>query len=75
MNGRGGNMAIITVMVFILIGIFELTPLIKKGDIKGFAINLALLLCSCTVLTLKSLQISVPSPLKPIENLIKAIIE
>ena len=59
-------MVIITVLGYILLGIYEFVPLYKEGKWAEFKVNLGLGIVSFTVAVLLSLDVKIPSPGKPI---------
>lgn len=66
-------MVVVVVIVYCFICYFEWKPLLKNGDKKGFAVHLGLTVISFTLAILLSLDIHVPSPVKPITDLITSL--
>ncbi len=67
-------MAIVFVIIgYIIIGVIEIVPLIKKQQKKELVVYSILFSSSFILSLLLSLGVKIPSPAKPIENLVKAV--
>lgn len=64
---------IIVLVSYILIIIFDFLPMLKSDNKKVFPFYIGTFLFTLIVLILYSFDIDIPSPVKPIENLINSI--
>lgn len=62
-------MIVITLIGYVLLGVYEFIPLYKEKRMKEFRVNLFLGLVSFTVAVLLSFDVRLPSPLKPIQSI------
>ena len=67
-------MVILIILGYIVIGIIEIIPLIKKGEKKELAVYSIIFISSFIISILLILGFELPSPATPIENVIKLII-
>jgi hypothetical protein len=68
-------MFILVVLIYMLIGIFEIVPMFKSGQRRELMLYIPLLLVAFTLSILLSIGVKIPSPAKPIETLVKMIIK
>jgi hypothetical protein len=66
-------MIIFVILFFTLVALIELVPLYKNKYRKEFWTHLVFLTIALSIAVLLGLGIKLPSPAKPIENLIKPI--
>lgn len=64
---------VITIVGYALLGIYEFIPLYKERKWKEFKMNLVLGITSFIVAMLISLDVKIPSPVKPIEKLLSGL--
>ena len=64
---------IIILVFYILIIIFDFVPMLKKDNKKVFSFYIGTYLFTLIILILYSFDIVIPSPVKPIEDLINII--
>jgi len=68
-------MVIIIIITYLIIGIIEIIPLIKKKMKKELIIYSVTFITAFVLSILLSLGVKIPSPAKPIENVIKLFID
>lgn len=66
-------MFVLVIAGYVLLGIYEFVPLYKEKRWKEFYVNLALYLVSFVMAFMISVNVKVPSPAKPIEEVIYSI--
>jgi len=66
-------MFVLVIAGYVLLGIYEFVPLNKEKRWKEFYVNLALYLVSFVMAFMISVNVKVPSPAKPIEEVIYSI--
>jgi len=66
-------LTVLVVVAYAFIGFIEWKPLLKNGDKKGFAVNLGLTVISFVIAILLSLNVKIPSPAKPISDLVRML--
>jgi len=66
-------MFVIVIAGYILLGIYEFVPLYKEKRWKEFYVNMVLTFISFSLALLISIDVKIPSPVKPIEAIIKTI--
>lgn len=67
-------MVVVTLIVYALLAIYEFVPLYKEKRWREFYVNLVLSVISLVLAFLISINVKVPSPLKPIEPIIYSLI-
>ncbi len=67
-------MYILIILGYLIIGVFEIVPLVKHKQIKELVVYSILFSFAFTLSLLLSLDVKIPSPAIPIENIIKSII-
>lgn len=67
-------MFILVILGYLIVGIIEITPLIKKGQKKELILYSAIFLFAFIISLLLSLGVDLPSPATPIEKAIRTII-
>ncbi|WIF95764.1 hypothetical protein [Caminicella sporogenes] len=67
-------MFLLIILVYIIIGIIEILPLIKRNQKKELAVYLITFISAFVISLLLSLGVKIPSPAKPLEKAVKAII-
>ncbi len=67
-------MVILIILGYVVIGIIEIIPLIKKGEKKELVVYSIIFISSFIISILLGLGFELPSPATPIENVIKSII-
>ncbi|MCT4605161.1 MAG: hypothetical protein N4A64_03505 [Marinisporobacter sp.] len=67
-------MFILVIIVYIIIGILEIVPLIKRNQKKELVLYTVLFTTAFIMSLLISLDVKIPSPAKPIEKIVKAVI-
>lgn len=67
-------MFVIVILGYTLLGIYEFVPLYKENRRKEFYVNLGLTLISFAISFLISINVKVPSPAKPIEEIINSLL-
>lgn len=63
-------MLILVLFAYGLLIVFEFIPLYKRNEARDFKVNMILGILSLTIAILLSLDIKIPSPAKPIKDLI-----
>lgn len=66
-------MFILVIIAYSIIGILEIIPLIKKNQRKELILYTALFTIAFIMSLLLSLDVKIPSPAKPIEKMVKAV--
>lgn len=66
-------MFILVILVYTLLAVYEFIPLYKQKLWRDFWVNAVLGVFSFTMAFLLSLNIKIPSPAKPIQEMITAI--
>lgn len=66
-------MYILIILGYIVIGVIEIVPLYKKNKKKELAVYTIFFMTAFIISLLLSLGVKIPSPAKPIENVVKAI--
>ena len=64
-------MAVIT--VFVLIGYIEIVPLVRAAQVKELILYSCIFLAALVVCLLLIINIKLPSPAKPMDDLIKVV--
>ncbi|RKD22146.1 hypothetical protein SAMN02745883_00952 [Caminicella sporogenes DSM 14501] len=67
-------MFLLIILAYIIIGIIEILPLIKRNQKKELAVYLITFIGAFVISLLLSLGVKIPSPAKPLEKAVKAII-
>lgn len=68
-------MFVLVILAYLVIGLIEIIPLIKKGQMKELTLYSVLFLSAFVLSLLLSLGVDIPSPAVPIEKLVNAIIK
>lgn len=68
-------MVIIVIVVYVFIILIDQVSLFKEGIKKDFYVSSIMCLISFTIAILLALKVPIYSPSKPIENLVKFILE
>ncbi|MBV7274690.1 hypothetical protein JMF89_09320 [Clostridiaceae bacterium UIB06] len=66
-------MLLLIIISYTAMGFYEFIPLYKEKKWKDLKINAALFLSSCIVAVLLGLKVYIPSPAKPIQDLIISV--
>ncbi|WZL72585.1 hypothetical protein QBE52_16190 [Clostridiaceae bacterium 35-E11] len=66
---------VLVILVYSIIGVIEIVPMVKKNEKKELLVYSILFSGAFVLSVLLSLGVKVPSPAKPIEKIVKAIIE
>ncbi|QZY54579.1 hypothetical protein [Crassaminicella profunda] len=67
-------MVILIVLVYIVIGVIEIVPLVKKNQKKELILYSITFAAAFIISVLLSLGVKIPSPAKPIEKVVKMVI-
>ncbi|QXM05083.1 hypothetical protein [Crassaminicella indica] len=67
-------MVILIILVYIIIGVVEIVPLVKKNQKKELILYSITFIAAFIMSILLSLGVKIPSPAKPIEKVVKMII-
>ncbi|WP_053955687.1 hypothetical protein [Inediibacterium massiliense] len=67
-------MVILIILAYLIIGVLEIVPLVKKKQKKELILYMTLFLTAFVMSILLSLGVKIPSPAKPIERVVKAVI-
>ncbi|WP_129597451.1 hypothetical protein [Anaerophilus nitritogenes] len=67
-------MVILIILAYLIIGVIEIVPLIQKRQKKEIILYVTLFLTAFVMSVLLSLGVEIPSPAKPIERVVKAVI-
>lgn len=65
---------VLVILVYIIIGIIEMVPMMKRNQKKELVLYTILFGSAFIISLLLSVGVKVPSPAKPIEKIVKAII-
>ncbi len=68
-------MFVIVIIIYVLIGLFQTMPMIRKGQRKEAVLYISILSIAFTISLLLSLGVKMPSIAKPIEKLVKMVIK
>lgn len=60
------------IAAYILIGILEITPIAKAGQVKELSVYLTFIIAAFVLSFLLSIEVKIPSPAKPLNDLFKA---
>lgn len=63
-------MFVVVILIYALLGIYEFVPLYREKRWREFYVNLGLGVISFILAFLISIDVKIPSPLKPIEPII-----
>jgi hypothetical protein len=61
------------IAVYIFIGIIEITPIAKAGQVKELSLYLIFIIAAFVLSFLLSIDVKIPSPAKPMNDLFKAV--
>lgn len=67
-------MFVLVILAYLLIGIIEIVPMIKKGEKKELLLYSFLFFSAFGLSLLLSLGVEIPSPAKPIQKAVEAVI-
>jgi len=67
-------MYVLIILGYVVIGTIEIVPLYKKNKRKELAVYIIFFMAAFIISLLLSLGVEIPSPAKPIENIVKAIL-
>jgi hypothetical protein len=66
-------MFLLVIAVFGIIGFLEILPLVKQGQVKELILYVSIFLAAFIISLLLSMNIKLPSPAQPMDELIKVV--
>ncbi|QEK11219.1 hypothetical protein FQB35_01895 [Crassaminicella thermophila] len=67
-------MVLLIILVYLIIGVIEITPLVKRNQKKELILYTITFMTAFIISLLLSLGVKIPSPAKPIEKIVKMVI-
>lgn len=66
-------MVVFIILAYLIIGFAEIVPLVQQGEKKQIILYVMTFFLAFVISLLLGLGVSIPSPAKPIEGIIKAV--